>query len=190
MFCMGALAGSKDDLDVCAHKLRSTLATFYGNGGISSDTLDAILGHKNQANLKKDYASESAANQICCQIDRTIYLGSLCDTTNPAYQSINIQQPCQYQLHGNHQYMFTIESDSYLMLNLTSLEPASDISLKLPNNVLAENLLIDTIPNTLEHIRTRPILQPQADPSIVEKWIDEAMKLDITDLIEKYGEPQ
>lgn len=189
IYCRGAIAGTKDDLDPCAHKLRSTLATFYGNGGIPSDTLDAILGHKNLANLKKDYASESVANTICSQIDRTIYLGSLCGTTNPAYQDINVQQPCQYHLHGNNQYIFTAETDCYLMLNINSLEPASDISLQLPKSVPVANLLMDTIPNTLEHIRTRPILQPQVDPSIVEKWIEEAMNLDITDLIEVYGEP-
>lgn len=186
IFAAAAVAGNRDDTDIGAHELRSTYATLTANGGIDADTVDALLGHVNKRNAKKDYASWETAEEICQKLERCIYLGSLCGTRNPAITPVEIKPEEGYKLRGNTTYRFVASADMYLAFDIVALEGCDEINVQLP--AASECVLLRRTPqDTLESKRSRPILPELPDPDVIEKWIKEAYEIDLTDIIRRYG---
>lgn len=187
MYAAAEAEGNREDLDVGAHELRSTIATFAGNGGMSTETLDAYLGHVNPKNKKGDYASLETSEKICKILERCLLHGSLCSTSNPAITPVSVATPCSYQLDGNLAYRFCCETDMYLELDLTTLECGNDIIIQLPAECKANTLQRRIFPDTVADKRSRPVLPKLPDAETVERWIAEAMGIDLTEIIIHYG---
>lgn len=188
MYAAAAAAGNSEDLEVCAHTLRSTIATFACNGGVEAEAVDAFLGHKNDVNRKKDYASWAVAQALSSKLERCIYLGSLCKTTNPAYAPVMAKEGQRYVLDGNMKYRFEAKRDIYATFDLQNLHPGSVLKIRMPKQKGEEPFWVRTAPNDMAKIGTVAILQPLSDEDEVEKWIAEAHEINLDALILKYGE--
>lgn len=188
MFVASIAAGNRDDVDVGAHELRSTLATLLGNGGVDVNTLDAILGHTNEKNAKIDYASCESAERISRMVERAINLGSLCATRNPAISPVHVSDTCSFQMAGNTSYNFHTTEDMYVEIDVESLECGDAIQLLLPANSTAKDLLRRTPLDMIESKRIRPILPVHPASKKIEQWISEAYGIDLSDIISRYGE--
>ncbi|MGM9602427.1 MAG: hypothetical protein ACI3W5_12715, partial [Faecousia sp.] len=187
MFAAAEAEGNREDLDVGAHELRSTIATFAGNGGMSTEMLDAYLGHVNPRNKKGDYSTLEDAERVCRILDRCLLHGSLCATSNPAITPVPITVSHSYHLEGNSAYRFQCDTDMYVEFDLTTLECGDNITIQFPAECKSNVLQRRTVPDTIADKRTRPILLKLPDPETVEKWITEAKQIDLTDIIKHYG---
>ena len=186
MYAAAEASGNADDVDIGAHELRSTLATFLGNGGMPPEMLDAYLGHQNE-NVKKDtYSSWEAAETIAHILERCLPYGSLCATDNPAQSPVTVGVPCSYQLAGNTAYRFHCETDMYVEIDLTTLECGDVLLVQLPAECETTALHRRTIPDTIEDRRTRPVLPHLPSEETIEQWIAEAREIDLSDIIKKY----
>lgn len=197
LFITALATENEDDLDVTAHLLRRSIATFFANGGIPIEYVDAILGHENPVNEKIDYASEDKAHEICAIIDRAIYLGSLCKTNNPAYTPVDISGNISAKLHGNNVYSFVVQEDAFMSLNLACLEAGHPIKITVTDRTPQLDLFSDPVidkqnlvspRNAIESDHTRPILPALPSTEEVECWIDEASQIDLTEIINKWRE--
>ena len=198
LFVTARATGNEEDLDVTAHLLRRTITTFFANGGIPINTIDAILGHENQENQNIDYSSIDKAREICAMIDRAIYLGNLCQTSNPAYTPVKVSGDMSYTLHGNSAYTFVAEEDTYMTLNVNCLECGNTLSIKATNGnpqlelfpttiVNKDDLLLHTAPVSLNRNSSRPILPALPSLEEVECWISKANQIDLTEIIQKWS---
>lgn len=198
LFITARATGNEEDLDVTAHLLRRTIATFLGNGGIPIEVVDAILGHENQENKGIDYSSVDKAREICAMIDRAIYLGSLCKTSNPAYIPVEVSENKTYTLHGNTSYSFLVEEDMYITLDIDCFECGNAISIKatdgnpqlelFPAALLnKDNFLPNHSSAALKRNPSRPILPALPSSEEVERWITEANQIDLSDIIMKWS---
>ena len=187
MFISKAAHGNSDDLDVTAHLLRRTIATFLGNGGMPPHYLDAFLGHKSDENNKTDFASLDMAKTFSSLVDRAIYLGSLCHTNNPAYSPLTVDRPTVYKLIGNTEYQFVVQEDLWMDLDITCLEPGRDLHISTSAQFDADCILPRFPQDTIEDRRSRAILPQLPTPTEVEAWIQEANSIDLTEIIKKYG---
>ena len=187
MFAAADATGNRDDLDVGAHELRSTIATFLGNGGMKPKMLDAYLGHENSEIKKGAYSSWDDAEEICHIIERCIPYGSLCTTKNPALSPVVVDKPQSYRLTGNTAYRFHFESDIYVELDLSTLESGDAILIQMPAHNKTNALQRRTFPDTVEDRRDRPILPILPDKEKIEQWINEAQEIDLRNIIKKYG---
>lgn len=187
MYAAAAATGNRDDVDIGAHELRSTLATFLGNGGVNICTLDAYLGHENKENKSIDYASWESAENISKMIERAIHLGSLCKTCNPAFTPVSVSDDCAFALMGNTAYLFQTTKDLYIDMDVSSLEPGDEILLQLPPTFTSGDLLQRPRPDTVDDKRSRPVLPALPMSEEIERWIQEAYAIDLSDIIVKYG---
>lgn len=195
LFITSKATGNEEDLEVTAHLLRRTIATFLANGGIPIEVVDAILGHENEANKTEDYASEDKAREVCAMIDRAIYLGSLCKSSNPAFSPVNISTNTSANLHGNTAYSFVIQEDTYASINIACLEAGHAIRITAADNSPQLALFADSLldknnllspRDTIENNHSRPILPALPSPAEVERWIFEANQIDLTEIITKW----
>ena len=189
------LIGNEEDLDVTAHLLRRTIATFWANGGVPIEYVDAILGHENPENKKINYASIDKAQEICAMIDRAIHLGSLCQTCNPAYTPVDISSNTSAKLKGNASYSFIVQEDTFVSLNLSCLEAGQPIKITVSDSIPQLTLFADSLldknnllspRDTIETNHSSPILPALPSPEEVESWIREANQIDLTEIIMKW----
>ena len=190
LFVASVVTGTDEDLDVSAHILRRTLATVWGNGGVHPDDVDAVLGHKNEKNLHKSFASWRDAKRIFGEITRSFHFGSMVECQNPAYCVNTISSPCKFRLHGNSKYSFHCETDLWVDVDLVTLEGNDAVYINVPKQCSAKDFLRREVPDTCESRESRPILPRLPAESDIEKWIADARLIDISKIIKRYGEEE
>ena len=130
-------------------------------------------------------------------IDRAIYLGSLCQSSNPAYAPITVAADSSYTLHGNTAYSFLVEEDMYITLDIDCLECGNAISIKATDRspqlelfpaagLNKDDLLLNHSPLSPNHSPNRPVLPAPLCPEEVERWIAAANQIDLAKIIEKW----
>lgn len=175
--------GTAEDLDVAAHLLRRTLATYWCNGGVPVGYVDAQLGHDSVCNKGIDFASLDTARIMVSMMERCIYLGKLCATLNPAYTPVRVEKTAGYHLKGNTKYRFVVVKDMWLEIDVNALEPSRDIYIKTSNKIGTGNLLLRCQIDTIESRRERPILPMLPGREEVDRWIDSAVTVDVINMI-------
>ena len=188
MFIAAKAGGDSEDVDVSAHLLRRTIATFLSNGGMSADDVDAVLGHKNEENKDTDYGSWDKAQELSAIMERAVTLGSLCRTSNPAYTPVPLSDNVDFQLMGNTCYQFYAEADSYLEIDVTSMEPEAGVSVMVPEPYRSTSFHLRNPVDTIISRRERPILPKLQSSEEVERWIREAEEIDLSMFIKGGGE--
>lgn len=186
MFVAAKIAGTEEDLDVCAHLLRRALATFWGNSGVPYHVLNALLGHEDPITDLTDYASLEAASKYAGMLERCLYLGSLCRTNNPAYSTVPLTAGTTYCLDGNSCYRFSAQDDMYIDCKISALEPNDDIYLALPSGSATRKLQAKCTVDNLSAIQSRPTLPILPSAEMVEQWIIEANRIDLSEIIARY----
>ena len=182
---MEKVHGTVEDLDVNAHLLRRTLTTFWANGGVPIGYVDAQLGHGSKVNKGIDFASIDTARRMAAMIERSHYHGSLCDTNNPAYTTVQVDSSMGYKLDGNTRYSFVPQKDMWLELDVNALEPGRGVYIETNHRIGVSNLMARQPVDTIESRRARPILPQLPKWEEVEKWIVEARDIDLSDIIKK-----
>lgn len=186
MFIAAKIAGNEEDLHIGAHLLRRFLATSWANGGMSDRHVNAILGHEDKTNKRIDYASDEMARQIVNEMQRSIYLGSLAKLHGPAWDTQIIDGDASYHMNGNMSYHFKVEEDMYVDISVLALEPGEEIQIIMPDVCSTNAFLCRSKKDTLESRQNRPILAKLPDAEEVERWIDDAMKINLDSIMEKY----
>lgn len=186
MFTNNFISGNADDIEICAHKLRAMLTTLLANGGVDANTVDAILGHESVNNSRKDYATWSAAIAIIHKIQRCINLGKLSSSKHVAETPIVVSDPSYFLLDGNNSYEFIPEQDMYMEVNIKSLEPGTALDLELPQAAL-DCLQQQSMPLKEGYYDTCPVLPVLPATETINQWVDEVNKMDLMNLIQKYG---
>ena len=188
LYIAAEASGNRDDVGVGAHEYRSTLATFWLNGGMDLLTVDALLGHENELNRDEDYASWQAGERIVAEMERAICLGSLAMSHNPANNPIVIDKNINFTLKGNNAYQFYCSEDTYFEVDIETLEGNDEIIIIGDKCVSSTSLVRREIPDSVEDKSTRPILANLPSKEDVEKWIKAAYEIDLSDMIERYGQ--
>lgn len=186
MFVAAKVAGNDEDLDIGAHLLRRALATFWSNGGMSNNHVNAMLGHLDDENKHIDYASDDMARQIVAEIQRSLYIGTLAKTHGPAWDAQVVNDNANYYMMGNTMYRFKVEEDMLLDLSATSLEALDEIEIMIPDTCEVDAIICRSDRDTLDSRRNRPILPKQPDAAEVDRWIADAMMINLDEVIKKY----
>lgn len=188
LYIAAEATGNRDDVGVGAHEYRSTLTTFWLNGGMDQLTVDALLGHENELNRDEDYASWQAGKRIVAEMERAICLGSLTMSRNPATNPIVIDEDINFTLKGNKAYQFYCPEDTYFELDIETLEGNDEIILLADKCVSSASFVRREIPDSARDKEARPILANLPNKEEVEKWIEAAYKIDLSDVLERYGQ--
>lgn len=185
MFVAAKATGNGDDLDVTAHLLRRTLATYWSNGGMPKADVDYLLGHTNVQVRSAEYSSPDIAPMIVQRIQRSMPFQSAETSISPTTREITISGAENIRLCGNRNYTLHIDSDLYIGINITALESCSEIRVQSPLKWRANDFQQLTTPDTLDSKRTRPVLSPLPTAEELQAWIGEATQLDL-DAIRKH----
>lgn len=180
MFVAAKAVGNSEDLDTPAHLLRRTIATFFSNGGMPLDYVDAVLGHANEENLKKDFASWDKAKEIAAMAERSIWLGSLCSTKNPAYTPVPLCGNRDFLLDGNSRYCFRAEEDTYIEIDITALDGDAGLHVIVPDTYRTTSFQLRNPADTTTSRSVRTIPPKLPDKEEVEHWIREAEEIDLS----------
>ena len=167
-------------LDPTSHTCRRALVTYWLNRGIPLSIVDELVGHKNSDRGHYDFASPEFGSTVAALMERTRYLGSLCQCLNPAFVPQPLSGHHTILLKGNHRYQFVAEQDGWLELNVNTLECRDDLLIDSNMELSLDDLNAQYITDTLTSRRTRPILAPLPTEDTVEKWIQEAQEMDLS----------
>lgn len=89
-------------------------------------------------------------------------------------------------MNGNMSYHFKVEEDMYVDISVLALEPGEEIQIIMPDVCSTNAFFCRSKKDTLESRQNRPILAKLPDAEEVERWIDDAMKINLDSIMEKY----